>query len=117
MTEKIIGYILLAVGILAMLIPAINVFQVFTGGAKPIEIFHFPGVSMDLSSMITANIPNNPALKQIPSMKTEILPADMINQSANLFAHVFLMGFIINLGYRLASLGIQLLRPIKVVQK
>lgn len=114
MSEKLIGYILLSVGILLMIGPTVSVLLVFTHAIAPIQLFSFSGISLDMGQIMSANLP---AGMTLPAMQTEIIPASMLNESANIFAHVFLMGFILNLGYKLASLGIALLRPIQVTQR
>ncbi len=114
MSEKIIGYSLLAVGIFLMIGPTASVLLVFTHVTTPIQLFAFSGISLDLGQLVAANLPTG---LTVPTVETEIIPAAMLNESANLFAHVFLMGFILNLGYKLASLGIALLRPIQVTSK
>ncbi|MCL4389907.1 MAG: hypothetical protein M1484_01415 [Patescibacteria group bacterium] len=102
MIEKITGYSLLAVGIAAIVFAAFNVYFVFTKQALPIQVFNFPAVSMEL----------------VPGTKpVELVSADMLNQSSNLLAHLLLMGFIASIGQKLASLGVQLLRPIVVKVK
>lgn len=99
MTEKILGYALLGVGIFLIIIAAVSVFMVFTKQAVPVQLFQLQGISLNLGP-------------QLPS--TEIIPAAMVNDSSNLFAHIVLMGFIAGVGQKLASLGVQLVRPIVV---
>lgn len=102
MSEKIIGYTLLVCGIAIILFSAFNVYFVFTGQAQPIHLFNFPAVSLAV----------------VPGAKpVELVSADMLNQTSNVFAHLFLMGFLASIGEKLASLGIQLLRPIVVKSK
>ncbi len=97
MSEKITGYILLFVGIFLIIVSAFSVFNVFTGKTKPFELFQMPGISLD-----------------VVGQKTEIVSAAMINDSSNLFVHLLLMGFIASTGQKLASLGVQLVRPIVI---
>ena len=102
MSEKIVGYSLLICGIAIILFSAFNVVFVFTKQAQPIQLFNFPPV----------------ALSVVPGTKpTELVSADLINQSSNIFAHLMLMGFIASVGEKLASLGVQLVRPIVVKSK
>jgi hypothetical protein len=100
MTEKITGYCLLAFGVFLILGSALSVYRVFTNQTKPLAVFNFEPISLDLGQ------------PQIP--KTQIVPAAMLNDTANLAAHLFLMGFIASVGQKLASLGVQLLRPIEI---
>ena len=103
MTEKITGYSLLGIGIFLIIISVVSVFQVFTGQVKPVRLFQMQGISLDLGSQAGIKLPT-----------TEIIPAALINDSTNLFLHLLLMGFIASTGQKLASLGVQLVRPIVV---
>ncbi|MCL4397588.1 hypothetical protein M1403_01020 [Patescibacteria group bacterium] len=113
MTEKVIGYFLLAIGIIFIIVAALSVFQVFTGAAKPVQLFQTQGIFLNLGQSLTGSLPAQ-LTRGISSPSTEIIPASLINDSANLFAHIVLMGFLAGIGQKLASLGIQLIRPIVV---
>lgn len=121
MSEKIIGYLLLILGIGIIIYSAISVYRVFTNKAKPVALFNFPPISLDLGSSLTASLP--PELKQalnqqpLPSQKTEIFPAEILNSNMNIFAHLILMGFMASIGFKIASLGVMFLRPIVVKLK
>lgn len=129
-TEKILGYILLVTGILIILFAGLSVYNVFTKKITPVKLFDFKAVSIDASKLIpqnsipTENVPPEIA-KLLPKnsstntevYKTEILPADMINDTSNIFAHLLLMGFIASIGFKLAQLGTMLVRPIMVKLK
>lgn len=125
MSEKIAGYILLVIGILIMLAGALSVYKVFTKEQAPIQLFNYPGISIDTSQMLSSSLPPelqslviNPTQKKTgPAPKTELISSVMLNETANLTAHFILMGFFINLGYKLASLGVNLLRPVVVNYK
>lgn len=129
MTEKITGYLLLIIGIIFVILPAFSVYQVCTGKIKPYPLFNMNGISIDISSQIAAAQPSlnlSPdvlkALKitqtpttTTPTIKpTEIIPAALINDSSNIFIHILLMGFIAGMGQKIASLGVQLLKPVEV---
>ncbi len=102
MSEKIIGYSLLAVGVLVIIFTAGSVFVVFTGKILPIQLFNLPAITLSLA----------PGTKPV-----ELMTADAINQTSNLAAHLFLMGFLAGAGQKLASLGVQLVRPIVIKAK
>jgi hypothetical protein len=120
MTEKIAGYALVAVGITIMFFSAFSVYQVFTAKERPVNLFHFEGISLNLASLLGSgeglSSEQKAALeRQKAQIKPqEIVSADLINESSNIAAHMFLMGFIASIGYKIASLGIQFLRPIVV---
>jgi len=120
MSEKVIGYILLTIGFLVLIFSAFNVYQVFTGQIKPVQLFNFEGISLNLGNMLgtgegmTAEqqIALNQQKAQIAPQ--ELISSDLLNESSNLAALLFLMGFMASIGYKIGSLGIQMLRPIVV---
>ncbi len=116
MTEKIIGYLLLVVGVVIILFSGLSVYKVFNREWQPVQPFQFTGISIDLSSMLTASLPPEVAARnrQQPTAKTELISGEMLNSSANIAAHLLLMGFIASIGYKLASLGVMFLRPVNV---
>lgn len=108
MDTKIIGYGLLVAGIIAILVSGFNVYQVFTGKAEPIQIFNFDGIDISLSGLMGPEQPN------VDAPNIELLPAQVLNQTSNLLAHLFLMGFIVNLSSKISMMGVYLVRPIQV---
>lgn len=103
-----------------MIFAAVGAYGVFTGSRQPVQLFSISGISIDFGQIIAGSLP--PELMgaggvKNPAQKTEIIPADVMNSLFNLLAHLMLMGFLMNFGSKLASLGIQLLRPIKVSVK
>lgn len=111
MSEKVTGYILVLLGVLVMAFSVYNIYTVFTNKVAPINLFHLPGVSLDLANLAGSEVPPE---FQNQSLKTEIVKAEVINAPLNLLAHILFMGFILNAGYKLASLGVQFVRPINV---
>lgn len=116
MSEKVTGYLLLIAGLLAIAYACVSVFKVFTGKAQPVQLFRFESVSLDVTSlfgdtsMLTAT-----QQTQLSQQKTQdLISSDMINQTSNIAAHLFLMGFVVNVGAKVATIGTQFLRPIKV---
>jgi hypothetical protein len=115
MTEKMAGYFLIIIGLLLILYPLFNVYLVFTNKAEPYELFSLTGITFDLTQMS-----DQPLTAEEKSMMGEsgagfeLLSQDMINKPLNLISHVVLMGFIASIGFKLASLGTMLVRPINV---
>jgi hypothetical protein len=109
---KIIGYILLLLGLGQIAFSGLNIYQVFTGQVKPIKTFELHGVSLDFSTLVPPDILNSQT-----SPKTEIISSSTINDISNLTAHYLLISFLASLGFKVSSLGIQLLRPIEVKLK
>ncbi len=122
MSEKIIGYTLLFLGLLIMAVSAVNIYMVFTNKTKPFEVFNIESNndsqagSIDVNDLIKQLQSGNSNAKNpdIPQPKIDILPPEVLNHSLNLTTHFFLMSFVVGFGYKLASLGVQLVRPIKV---
>lgn len=117
MTEKVFGYILLVIGVTAIVFSVVNIYRVFTKKVKPVQLFNFNGISLNTSQMVTNSLP--PEFSELtkdnePAPKTELISAEMINTPSNVVAHLLLMGFIASAGYKLASLGATLVRPIIV---
>ena len=96
-------------------------------------LFRFQSISIDSSQLVNQTYdlnmeglpPEQVALleqvfdqqKQTTSQKIEILPAEILNQTTNVFGHLILMGFIASIGYKVAGLGVLLIRPIVVKLK
>lgn len=115
MSEKIVGYILLVFGIFLIVIALFRVYQVFTGQSKAYSLFNLPGISLDLSQVMGLDLPPEQKKSLDPkNFKTDLVSPEVLNQPLNLFFHILFMGFIANIGFKISSLGVQLLRPIKV---
>ena len=121
MTEKILGYILLGLGIMTTIYSGLNVYAVFTKQTQPVKLFNFKGIGLDTSQMLASSLPPEaaPFLKQNPDKPapSEIISAELINDTSNIFAHLMLMGFIASVGAKLANIGAMLVRPIVVKLK
>ena len=121
MTEKIIGYLLIAGGILVMIFSSFDVYLIFTKQKEPIKLFSFKGVGIDTGKLLPADLPPELSKQlqtnQLGQNQVELISPDILNDTSNIFAHIILMGFILNLGYKLASLGTKLVRPIQVKLK
>ena len=120
MTDRVIGYVLLVSGILIILASALSVITVFTGRAEPIQIFQFGSIGLNASDLIGGDLPQEQvaiAKQMTEGQKMELISADLINDTSNVLAHLFLMGFISTVGFKIASLGTMMVRPIVVKLK
>ncbi|HJZ05022.1 hypothetical protein A2634_05560 [Candidatus Amesbacteria bacterium RIFCSPHIGHO2_01_FULL_48_32] len=113
LSEKVTGYLLLITGLLTIGLSSFSIYQVFTKKAKPVELFNSPGISIDLSQAVYSQT----GVKPKEAVKTEIMSAETINTISNISFHYFLMSFLVMVGFKLSTLGIQLLRPINVEVK
>lgn len=126
-TEKIVGYTLLGVGILLMIISSIQIVFIFTGKIMPIQIVKSQPQKSNQNSIKNIDKTNYDELLQqaqqdpfslIGSGKDSgisgIIDPAVINQMLNLIIYYFIMQFVLGFGYKLASLGVQMVRPLKV---
>lgn len=114
MTEKIIGYILIFFGIIIIAYAGISTYLVFTKQMEPIKLFSFAGVSIDPTQYIQNSTNSLPKGLSTRNTKMELISSDMINTTSNIFAYIFLMGFLVTVGFKIASIGAMLVRPIVV---
>ena len=94
--ERIVGYVLLALGIVVMVFAAIQIVMVFTNKANPIEFF----TSEDVGG---SSLP-------IP----QLIDPELLNNVLNMAVYFLIMNFLLGLGFKIANLGVQLVRPIKI---
>jgi hypothetical protein len=111
MGDKVIGYILVSIGIIVILGATYGLYRVFNGQSEPLEVFKLKGISVETASLVPQ--PRVPAPSS-PSPKIELFPAAMLNTILNTVGHVIFMGFIASVGFRIASIGTMLARPIVV---
>lgn len=117
MTEKIVGYVLIVFGILVILYSVFDIYSVLTGKKASIDPFKLEGISLDLSSFVGGAEEQQAIKNSGKSLKSEIISPDVLNKPLNYVFHLLLAGFILNVGYKVASLGVLLVRPVKVSLK
>lgn len=120
---------MLALGLGIMIYAVINVSLVFTKQIKPFKYFDSTAEapikksSLDSQDLLNGfqsgklgDLTNLQDLISLPKLDS-FLPTGQINSMLNLSSHFFLMFFVSGFGFKLASLGIQLIRPINVKLK
>lgn len=116
MREQILGYFLMSIGIVIMGISVYQVFQIFTNQTLPVMIFKDEAPTASSINPIEA-LTNT---EELTKMQTQLLSQmfdKQLNKSMNLAASSFVMYFVMLFGFRLASLGVMLVRPIVVKVK
>lgn len=115
MNERITGYILLAAGILVMFGALIQVLLVFTGRIDPFPVFSIEAPKLSLSAFMP-QLPAGslPVPTTTSDQSLELLPTAEFNKMLNMSVAIFLMGFVLSFGFKIASLGVMMLRPIVV---
>jgi len=106
MPEKIIGYLLIVVGIFVICLSGFNGYQIITKKTTPIKILNLKGVTIDLGQTTGVKQPG-----------VEIFSAKDLNSTLNFFAHLAVLGLFVNIGFKIASLGVSLVRPVVVKEK
>ena len=101
-TEKIIGYILLTLGVILLLFSIFEMVNVYTGNTPPPNLFNLSDISLPLDQDGT-NI--------------SLIQGAQLSQLPNLFFWFVLMFFILFAGGKIASLGISMIKDIKVEVK
>ena len=110
MSEKIVGYILLFAGIIIILFSGFSVYGVFSKNIKPVQFFTIGSVPIEIP------IAGQNADKESSGGGID-LPTEAIQDPLNSFAHLALMMFIGGVGFKIASLGTMLVRPVVVKLK
>ena len=106
MIEKIIGYILLFFGVMAIILSGLNAFNILTRRSNPIEF-----VNKEIVSTIT---PSELSKNQVSLDQMLNIDNDTIALITNIGIHLLVLSFILKAGFHLASLGTMLVRPIVV---
>lgn len=121
MNERITGYSLLFVGILIMIFATSQIILVFTGKANPIPLFQMDETSTksDSDNSFIQQLQNTAGINRqqtsLPSV--QLINPELLNRMLNLTVYYLIMQFLLGLGYKFASLGTQLIRPIQVKMK
>jgi hypothetical protein len=103
-TNKIIGYILLVVGVLLIILPLWQTFNIFTGKAMPAQVFAKP-----VSLTVNQNVSALDIQGQIQNALIKILPIDFIDNTLNLATWLLLGWILIYGGGKIAEIGVKLL--------
>jgi hypothetical protein len=98
-TEKIIGYSLLILGVILLLFSLLEMVTVYYGYAPPPKLINVGDISLSLG--------DNGA-------STSLIPGAQASQLPNLFFWFILMGFVLLAGGKIASLGVSMIKDIKV---
>jgi hypothetical protein len=96
--EKIIGYALLILGVILLLFSIVEMITVYYGYAPPPKLFNLQDISLPGDSGSNISLIQGAQASQLP----------------NLFFWFLLMGFVLLAGGKIASLGVSMIKDIKV---
>ncbi len=96
--EKIIGYALLILGVILLLFSIVEMVTVYYGYAPPPKLFNLQDISLPGDNGSNISLIQGAQASQLP----------------NLFFWFLLMGFVLLAGGKIASLGVSMIKDIKV---
>jgi hypothetical protein len=111
MKEKTLGYFLLFLGIGIILLAALRVYVVFDTEAEPMQI-----IDQQSNIGFDMNIPGGP-LGQDMKVPVQLGQLQPILSLVNHLVYLIFMGFMASIGYKIAMIGVNLIRPIVVKAK
>jgi hypothetical protein len=100
--DKLVGYALLIVGLIVIFLAIIWAYSAFTSGSSRLSIFHWDNQNIK----ITSNDNEPPQYLDIPG--------EQISNTVNIALWLALMFFMVWAGAQIASLGVKIIRSIKV---
>ncbi len=107
-TNKIIGYVLLLIGVLLIAMPLWQTYNIFTGKGMPSQVFARP-VALTVNQNVSAfNIPG-----QVQNALIKVIPIDFIDNILNLITWLLLLWILIYGGGKIAEIGVKLLNGTK----
>ena len=102
--NKIIGYVLLVVGVLMIVVPLWHTYNIFTGKTLPAQVFTRPAsltINKDVSALDVQG--------QIQNALIKVLPIEFINNTLNLATWLILGWILIYGGGKIAEIGVKLI--------
>lgn len=124
-SEKILGYLLLVVGILIIAVATVMVLRVLGGKTNPPKVFdveaptiQLPQAGSGLSLPEGLTLPEGVDLSQLQSTQqpsgVKIIPDEVFSRLLNSSMVYLAMMFLATSGAKVASIGVQLIKDIKV---
>lgn len=103
--EKVVGYILLAVGVAMIFLSVYLMFNVFTGASAAPSLFNFSDISFSIPQ------------PEGTSETVQIISGQDMNRMVAMGFWYLLMFFVLYAGGKIASLGVNLIREIRAEVK
>lgn len=101
--NKIVGIVLLIIGILLIVIPLLQTYNILTGKTMPHQVFKTPLVPVETKAS-TLDIQG-----QMQNALIKILPFEFINNILNLIVWLLLVWILMYGGGKIADIGVKLL--------
>lgn len=103
--QLVIGYVLLLAGVLLIIFPLWQTYNIFTGKATPAPVFQKP-IALQVNQQVSALDIQG----QIQNALIKIMPIDFIDNSLNLGTRLLLMWILIYGAGKIAEIGVKLIK-------
>jgi hypothetical protein len=100
--DKLVGYVLLIVGLIVIFLAIVWAYSAFTSGSSRLSIFRWDNQKIKISSSDNE-----------PPQYLEV-PGDQVSKTINIMLWLTLMFFLVWAGAQIANLGVKIIRSIKV---
>ena len=104
-TNKIIGYILLSIGILLIVLPLWQTYSIFTGQSTPPQVFVKPKALTVNNNVSVLDIQG-----EVQNALIKVIPIDFIDNTLNLSSWLSLGWILIYGGGKIAEIGVKLIK-------
>src|SRR3989344_4976190 len=98
MSERVVGYLFLCIGVIVIVFCAVNVYLVFTQQIPSISF-----IDNNTSLKFNMNIPGEGG--ELVKVPLELGEVTYVFKLINSIAHLMLMGFLASIGYKIALIG------------
>ena len=102
-SDKLIGYVLLSLGLLMIFAALFMIYQILTGKSKPPKVFDVVAPSIKLPTE-SSNV----------GSEFKIIPDEVFNGVLNIGMYYLLMMFLASSGAKIAGIGVKMIKDIKV---
>ncbi|RLG60322.1 hypothetical protein DRN86_02860 [Candidatus Geothermarchaeota archaeon] len=105
--DKMIGYALLATGIILIVFSIYSMYSVFTMASSPPPIFRMDDIKIQIT----------PPREGQPPSEIVLVPGDQASNVVNMMLWGLLMFFISSAGAKIGGIGVKLIKEVKVEVK
>src|SRR3972149_2643810 len=114
-SEKLLGYVLLLIGLVFILVATFSIYRVLTGKSTPPKIFDVESPTFNLPTANLnvpegVNLPEGFAVSQSNNNSIKIIPDEVYNTVLNMGINYLAMMFIASSGAKIAGIGIKLIK-------
>ena len=102
--ERIIGYVLVIIGLICILLAFISIYSVFTGAATPPEIFKMKNLELTI----------NPTGIMKGTTPVDLTIDSEMRKVVNMFLHYLFMAFVLMVGSKIGSIGVMFITGIRI---